>query len=176
MKKLVFLMISIITACSQAKPSSSKLVRAPSIDITRMKGDWFIPARIPTRIDREASDMKAHIEVSKDHSLAIKWRFKKTPSAETDTEWNITATPGTLSESTIWMISPFWPLKFTYQITEFSGDYSWVILASPDRRYLWILSKNENIDPPLMDALMDRLAKSEFDVSAILRKTSKNLE
>ena len=176
MKNILFLIISIITACSQAKPSSSKLDRAPSIDIARLKGDWTIAARIPTIIDRQASDMKASIELSEDHRLAIKWKFKKSQSADTQTEWNLTATPGVLSESTIWKISPIWPLKFTFQITEFSGDYSWIVIASSDRKYLWILSRNNEIDPGLLDALMDRLAKSEFDIGAILRQTVKKNE
>ena len=171
---LILLCALCLLGCSDAKSSDAKLKRAPSMDLDRMQGDWTIAARIPTFLDRDASSMHAHFEVAKDKSMAVTWSFQKKPS-EGSTEppkestWNVEITPGTGLATTIWRVTPIWPIHLKYYVIEFSGDYSWVILGSLDRKYLWVLSRGKDFSPALLDGLLTRIGTLQFDVHAVKR-------
>lgn len=167
---LVTLLID-ISACSKAKPSHSPLERAPSMDMGQMNGDWHVVARIPTILDREATDMHMTFLVRQDFSMDIDWLFKKNSKTEADTKYSLSGQAGRARDTTLWSISPFWPLSFTYQVLEFSGDYSWIVVGSSDRKYLWILSRNDNMDPLLIEGLLRRVEDSKFDVSAVVKQS-----
>jgi apolipoprotein D and lipocalin family protein len=166
---LPIMLLSSVTACSKAKPSHAPLERAPSMDIGQMNGDWHVVARIPTILDREATDMHMTFRVRQDYSMDIDWVFKKNPEADAETKYSLSGHAGRSRETTLWSVSPFWPLSFTYQVLEFSGDYSWIVVGSADRKYLWILARSDKIDPLLVDGLMQRIEKSDFDVSAVVK-------
>jgi apolipoprotein D and lipocalin family protein len=61
-----------------------------------------------------------------------------------------------------------------YEVIEYSGDYSWMVIASRDRRYMWVLSRNKDLPPELLDGLFNRLKSSEFDISAIIKQAKKS--
>lgn len=139
------------------------------MDIGQMNGDWHVVARIPTLLDREATDMHMAFRVRQDYSMDIDWRFKKNPDTADEKKYSMTGQAGRARDTTIWKVSPFWPLSFTYQVLEFSGDYSWIVVGSADRKYLWILSRSDKIDPLLVDGLLQRMEKIEFDMAAVVR-------
>jgi apolipoprotein D and lipocalin family protein len=165
------IMLSSVTACSKAKPSHAALERAPSMDIGQMNGDWHVVARIPTILDREATDMHMLFRVKQDYSMEIDWSFKKNPQTDDQKKYALSGQAGRARDTTLWTVSPIWPLRFTYQVLEFSGDYTWVVVGSADRKYLWILARSDKIDPLLIDGLLQRMQKSEFDVAAVVRAT-----
>ena len=171
---LVTFLLSILS-CSKAKPSQSPLERAPAMDIGQMNGDWHVLARIPTIFDRTATDMRMSFRVRQDFSMEIEWLFKKKPGIDADTKYSLSGQAGRARETTLWSVSPFWPLSFSFQVLEFSGDYSWMVVGSTDRKYLWILSRSDNLDPLLVDGLLQRAEKSEFELSAVVKADKSNM-
>lgn len=163
------ILLLVISACSKARPSSTPLNRSPFLDLGSMNGNWHVVGRIPTIFDRDASEMGMSFRIRQDYSMEIDWQFKRNPNATEPTKFTLSGQAGRGRESTIWKVTPFWPLSFTYQVLEFSGDYSWIVVGSTDRRYLWILSRSEKIDPLLLDGLLRMLEKSEFDLSSVIR-------
>ena len=166
-----FLMLLLAIGCSKAKPNHTPLNRAPSMDIGQMNGGWHVVARIPTILDREASDMQMTFRVKQDYSMDIDWVFKKNSETDDKKRYSLSGQAGRARDTTVWTVSPIWPISFTYHVIEFSGDYSWVVVGSTDRKYLWILSRSDKIDPLLVDGLLQRMEKAEFDMTAVVRAT-----
>lgn len=171
--KLGFFVILTLMSCSKARPSSSALTGATYIDISRISGEWHIPARIPTILDKDALGMKLTISPRANQSMKFEWKFRTSSKNDHDTSWNLTADLDNPNKNTSWTISPFWPLKVRYEVIEYSGDYSWLIVGSRDRKYLWLLSRSPDLAPELLDALIARLKSSEFDVAAIVTDSEK---
>jgi len=42
------------------------------------------------------------------------------------------------------------------------------LVGSPDRDYLWLLSREETVDPALRDTLLDEARKRGYDVSELI--------
>lgn len=132
-----------------------------------------MPARIPTMLDKTAVDMRIDITAKKDRSMDLAWSFKKSEESASDTTWNFSANIEDPAKTTSWIVSYIWPIKMRYEVLEYLGDYSWMVLASKDRRYMWLISRNKDLPPELLDALFNRLKSSEFDVSAIIKLAKK---
>jgi apolipoprotein D and lipocalin family protein len=52
-------------------------------------------------------------------------------------------------------------------------DYSYAVVGTPDREYLWILSRTPVMAPTLYHQLVQEMASKGFDVSR-LRKTNQS--
>lgn len=163
-----------MSACSKAKPSHTALTKAPYVDISRLSGSWHVPARIPTMLDKTAVDMRIDITTTQDRSMDLVWTFKKSEDSAADTTWNLSARIEDPANTTSWIVSYIWPIKMRYEVIEYSGDYSWMVIASRDRRYMWVLSRNKDLPPELLDGLFNRLKSSEFDISAIIKQAKKS--
>jgi apolipoprotein D and lipocalin family protein len=56
-----------------------------------------------------------------------------------------------------------------YQVIALAPDYSHAMVGTPDRKYLWILSRSPRLDPSVYELLIARAAEQGFEVSRIAR-------
>jgi|688.fasta_scaffold21621_5 apolipoprotein D and lipocalin family protein len=159
-------------SCTNDGQLRAPLTKAPSINLSRLDGEWYVPVRIPTVIDRDAGEMTVEFKPAGSQSFNMKWSFKSNSDAEGSTSWNFKSTLAHPNDTTSWILSPFWPLKFNYQVIEYSADYSWLVLGSNDRKNLWVLSRKKDPPAELLDGIFLRLKSSEFDVARIVRQSS----
>ena len=169
---LYFALALLSISCTNDLDTRAPLTKAPSINLSRLDGEWYVPLRIPTVIDRNAGEMTVEIKPAGSRAFNLKWSFKSNSDAEASTSWNFKSTLAHPNDTTSWILSPFWPLKFNYQVIEYSADYSWLVLGSNDRKNLWVLSRRKDTPAELLDGIFLRLKSSEFDVARIVRQSS----
>jgi len=169
---LYFALALLSISCTNDGQLRAPLTKAPSINLSRLDGEWYVPVRIPTVIDRDAGEMTLEFKPADSQAFNLKWSFKSNSDAEASTSWNFKSTLAHPSDTTSWILSPFWPLKFNYQIIEYSADYSWLVVGSNDRKNLWVLSREKDPPAELLDGIFLRLKSSEFDVARIVRQSS----
>jgi apolipoprotein D and lipocalin family protein len=56
-----------------------------------------------------------------------------------------------------------------YWILGLAGDYSWAVVGSPDREYLWILSRTPALDEMRYSAALAIADANGFDVRRLAR-------
>jgi apolipoprotein D and lipocalin family protein len=61
----------------------------------------------------------------------------------------------------------FWPFKGKYWIIDLAKDYSYAVVGHPNRDYLWILSRTQEMDPVIYDEILGRVEKKGFDLSKL---------
>lgn len=164
----ILFLVASLNGCSKARTSEKKLPLAPYINVSRLDGEWNIVARIPTYFDPLASDMSVQLKGVDTGKIKAHWSFKKNSDSEKVTSHNLSIQTGLGADSTKWVLSLFWFVKMEVQVVEFSGDMKWIILASKDYRYLWILSRGGALDSNLMKSLLERVEEIGFDMSAIV--------
>jgi apolipoprotein D and lipocalin family protein len=63
----------------------------------------------------------------------------------------------------------FWPFKGAYWIILLDKDnYQWAVVSSPNRKYLWILTRTANLDKAMYQNLVQQIAAKDIDVSKIV--------
>ena len=56
-----------------------------------------------------------------------------------------------------------------YWILRLEGDYQYSLVGTPDRDYLWVLSRKPQADPRVVDALLDYAGTLGFPVGQVTR-------
>jgi apolipoprotein D and lipocalin family protein len=155
---------------------SSAVVRTVEIvDLGRYVGEWFEIARFPTWFERRCvSDVTATYTRRDDGRLTV-MNHCRTPDgrlaeargvarvvdARTSAKLKVRFAPGALS---------FLPFVWgDYWILGLADDYSWAVVGSPDRHYLWILSRTPSMDPDRYERALAVARANDFDVARLTR-------
>ncbi len=68
----------------------------------------------------------------------------------------------------------FWPFYGDYWIIKLSENYDYAVVGTPDRRYLWILSRTPQISEALFSELTDFANSHGFDIGRLIRTSQKS--
>jgi lipocalin len=55
-----------------------------------------------------------------------------------------------------------------YWILALDDDYQWVMVGSPDRKYLWILSRTPELSESILDMLTEKARNANYPVQKLL--------
>jgi apolipoprotein D and lipocalin family protein len=148
----------------------------PSVDFSRYAGLWYEVARLPNRFEKQcASDVTAEYTPREDGRIRVVNSCRKQDGRVTKAEG--VARPADRKGPNSRLKVRFAPafLSFLpavwgdYQILELAPDYGHAVVGSPDRKYLWILSRTPRMDEATYRRLTGAAAAQGFDVSRMLR-------
>ena len=118
---------------------------APSLDLARFAGTWYEIARFPNDFEdprgHRCEDVVAIYTLRADTQI-LDMRHACRDALDDNTEL-VSTGRGYASEpgSAKLRVSFHWPFYTDLWIIGVDPDYRWVVLGSPSRRYLWILSR-----------------------------------
>lgn len=164
----------IISAQKKEKPTTVQ-----SVDLNKYAGTWYELARYPNKFqDQCLSDVTAEYVIEKDGDIKVINRCK-TSGGETDeakgearikdkrtnAKLKVRFAPKFLS-----FIPQVWG---DYWILDLGKDYDYALVGSPDRKYLWVLSRTKQIEDAKYQSIM-QIAKDEGFNPDKLVKTEQN--
>jgi apolipoprotein D and lipocalin family protein len=59
-------------------------------------------------------------------------------------------------------VSFFWPFRGDYWIINLGQEYEYAVVGTPDRKYLWILSRTPSMNPEILATIIDHAEKQGF--------------
>ena len=149
----------LVFAVSLAASAADQPVRSvPSVDLQRYVGRWYEIARYPNRFQRScAGEVTATYERRDDGRIRVVNRCLRSDGSVNEAEGVARVVEGTGSARLKVRFAPGWlsALPFVwgdYWVIGLADDYRWAVVGTPDRKYLWILSR----DPQMPEA--DRAA------------------
>ncbi len=143
------------------------LEKVASVDLKRFMGDWYVIANIPTFVEKGAHNAIEHYALNDDGTIAIRFTFHKDAIDGPLKTFRMTGTPVEGTNNAEWKVSPFWPVRFPYYTVELDAEYNWVVVATPNRGYLWIMARTPDMDQNLLKSLIDRMIARGFDPAKI---------
>lgn len=165
-RTLTTILAALVSACTTSG-SLPPLEKVPSVDLNRFMGDWYVIANIPTFIEVGAHNAVESYKMNADGNIDISFTFKKDGFDGEKKKYTMTGIPVPGTNNAEWKVSPFWPLKFPYYTIDLAADYSWVVVATPNRGYLWVMARDWKIDQNLVKSIIDRLVQRGFKESEI---------
>ena len=66
-----------------------------------------------------------------------------------------------------------WPFYGDYWIIKLGNDYDYSVVGTPNRKYLWILSRTPQMDDKLYSQLIEYVKSKGFDVNKLIKTIQK---
>jgi apolipoprotein D and lipocalin family protein len=160
---------------SRAVRESGPLGTVERIDIPRYMGRWYVIANIPTFIEKGAHNaVELYAWNAEKDRIDIDFRFNK---GSFDGKLKIYPQKAWIHDTRTnaeWRIQPVWPLKFAYLVLDLGEDYEYTVIGVPNRKYIWIMAREPEMDGALYSALVEK-ARTQwgYDAGAIQKVPQK---
>ncbi len=160
--KLLFLFIS-----TSFIMNSQTLQTVPNVDLNKYTGKWFEIASYPQRFQKGCHCTTAEYTLSDKDYIIVENRCNRD---------SITGKPSYIkgkafieknSGNAKLKVQFFWPFKAKYWIIDLANDYSYAVVSHPNKNYLWILSREPQMNEEIYSQIISRLKEKGFDLNKI---------
>lgn len=144
-----------------------------SVDLPRYLGTWFEIARLPMRHEPEDfTDITAHYSLQEDGKVGVRNRALdgKGEVQESVGEATVVEAGNSKLEVTFLPQGLRW-IPFTkgdYWILKIDPDYTTALVGSPDRKYLWLLARQPQLDDATRRQYLDHARQQGFDLAELI--------
>ena len=149
--------------CSHSYPP---LETVANVDLNRYLGKWYEIALFPNSFEKGCNCTTAEYSIEGDYIRVVNSCRRDSIKAAPDVARGKAFVVNGSNNSKL-RVQFFWPFRGDYWIIDLADDYTYAVVGSPNREYLWILSRTPKIDPKLYENIVKRAEKKGFDISKL---------
>jgi apolipoprotein D and lipocalin family protein len=154
-------------ALNRSSYAGEPLPTAPNVDLARYQGTWYEIARLPVHWQQRcASHVSATYTLRPDGKLTVLNQCRSIDGIESATTGTAEVAVNDGSNSKL-KVSFYWPFKGDYWILALDDDYQWALVGTPNLKYLWILSRNPQLDQEIVARLTEQARILGFDTAGL---------
>ena len=171
---LVSLCALIMAGCAGIE-SKPPLQTVASVDLARYAGTWYEIARLPLWFQRHCIDSKA-IYTTRPDGMIVVHNECVTDAGGLDQVDGIATVVDTKTNARLAvtfdnffarLVGP--SREGNYWIIDLDPDYRTALVGTPNRRYLWILSRSPHLDDATYQRLVGKAQQLGFPVSDLIK-------
>ena len=174
----VLLAVSLFTSVAWA---DAPLQTAGEVDLQRYQGTWYEIARKPLFFQRKCVASEAVYALNNDGSVAVNNRCtSKSGKTITATGTATPQEPGRTDKLGVvfdnWFSNLFPKLtRGDYWVMHIDENYQNVLVGEPRRKYLWLMSREPNMDEATKDQLLNIAREQGYQLDDLIwRKDQKS--
>lgn len=161
---------SIISVLTLSSCSTSFIALDPveEFDINKYLGKWYEIERLPNSFEEGLEENSATYTMGEDGYIVVINEGRVIDDISRIKQVKGKAwipdprQPGKLK------VSFFWPFSGDYWVLKVDKDYTYALVGGPTGEYLWILSREKNLDPAIVVELKDFAGKLGFPVKKMV--------
>jgi apolipoprotein D and lipocalin family protein len=154
---------------AEAADTGAPLEVVPSVDLTRYAGKWYEIARLPNRFQRDcAGNTTATYTLRPDGKITVLNECRKADGRQQSAKGTARVADAK-GPNTKLKVTFFWPFSGDYWIIDLDPEYRWAVVGEPGRRYLWVLSREPQLDAALYQQIVERAKQRGFDTGKLLK-------
>ena len=142
----------------------------PHVELEKYLGKWYEIAHLPAKFQEGCNETTATYTLSKDGSISVlnqstkngKMKQAKGKAKVVDKNSNAKL-----------KVTFVWPFYGDYWIIKLGNDYDYSVVGTPNRKYLWILSRTPQMDDKLYSQLIEYVKSKGFDVNNLIKTLQK---
>lgn len=161
---LVIMLLSIFSCQSE-----EELPTVKELDLKQYAGTWYEIARLPNSFEKGLDCVSATYSLREDGKVGVMNRGRKTDDTSVWKDIEGTARIPNKEEPGRLKVTFFWPFAGDYYIINVASDYSFALVGSPDRKFLWILGRERILAESTSESLLEQAKKLGFDTSKVIR-------
>lgn len=158
--------------------SRGDLPTVASVDLSRYVGTWYEIARLPMWFQRHCVDSKAVYSSRPDGAVGVHNECV-TNTGKVEQAEGVATVVDTKTNARLTVVFDNWFARLisssrdgNYWILDLDPEYRTAMIGTPDRRYLWILSRATQLDEATYRRLVERAQQLGYPVSDLIRARS----
>jgi len=149
------------------------LKTVPDLKLPRYLGTWYEIARLPMKHEPEdCTDVSAHYSLKDNGHVAVLNRCRLGDEIE-EAEGEACAVDNDSARLEVSFLPrglrwiPF--SKGDYWVIQVAPDYSVALVGSPDRKFLWLLSRTPTLDATVQEHYLAQARQQGFDLAPLIQ-------
>jgi apolipoprotein D and lipocalin family protein len=160
----------LLFGCSVAREMSTESIPVvKSLDLQRYLGTWHEVARLPHSFENGLDKVTATYTLRDDGKIDVVNKGFDTAKGE----WKDAKGKARIKDpatSAFLEVSFFWIFYADYKVIELDTiTYSYAMVTSSSKEYLWILSRTPHLNDAIYDTLIHKAGEWGFNISAIYK-------
>jgi apolipoprotein D and lipocalin family protein len=167
MKKTIMLFVAFMFLANLYAQKEPVVVS--SVDLKRYQGTWYEIARLPNFFEKKLKCITATYTLREDGKITVlnKGNYISSPNKPSSSE-GVAWVPDKNSPGKL-KVQFFWPFSGDYWILYLDKEYKYVLVGDGDRKYLWILCREKQLDEATYNMLMRKAADNGYDLTPVIR-------
>lgn len=164
-----------ISACA-TKPETESMApkTVDRVDLKRYQGTWYEVARLPMFFQRNCAQSEAHYTLKDDGNIAVTNRCRTIEGKWEEATG--TASPQIKGKTDkLWVVFDNWfsnlfpgVAKGDYWVLYVSPDYKVALVGSPNRKFLWLLSRTPQVPDSVRNDLLMKAQQQGYDTTKLI--------
>ncbi len=142
----------------------------PHVELEKYLGKWYEIAHLPAKFQESCDETTATYTLSKDGSISVLNQCSK--NGKTKQAKGKAKVVDKNSNAKL-KVTFFWPFYGDYWIIELGNNYDYSVVGTPNRKYLWVLSRTPQMDNKLYSQLVEHARSKGFDVDKLIKTLQK---
>ena len=151
------------------KASRPPINTAPTVELARFMGPWYVIGNIPTSIEREAFNPVESYKLDADGTIATTFSFRKGGFDGPLKTYCPRGFVRDTSSNAVWGMRFIWPIKADYRIVHVSENYQHTIVGREQRDYLWIMARTPQMAEADYEEMLAIAAREGYDLGKVRR-------
>ena len=171
---LASMALSLLNGCAALQPKVDQpLDVVQNVDIEKYMGKWFEIASIPMGFQADCTGTTATYTLNPDKTVKVfNQCFEK---SLTGPEKNIEGKAWVVDDTVTSKLKVefFWPFSGDYWLIELDKGYKYAVVGHPSRNYLWILSRESDLDSETYQELLKKIENKGYDLNRVVKTIQK---
>lgn len=158
--RIVVLAGTLLSGCAGIEPRGEVRTVA-AVDLSRYAGTWYEIARLPMWFQRHCIDSKAIYRLRPDGAVGVHNECVTDAGEREQIEGVATVVDARTNAKLNVQFDNWFARLFgssregNYWILDLDAEYRTALVGTPDRRYLWILSRTPQLEEPVYSRLVE---------------------
>ena len=178
MKPAITVLLCLVSASCATNQSAPELKTATSVDLTRYQGTWYEIARLPNWFQKKCIQSKATYKLLESGDVAVRnecltntGKSKVAFGTASVVDKQTNAKLEVVFDNWFSRLFPFLT-KGKYWILYLDSEYHTVIVGTPDRKYLWIMTRTPQLEEQMYQQLVGRCQELGFNTNRLIRAST----
>jgi len=150
------------------KKSTDELSTVSPVSLEKYAGTWYEIARLPNRFEKGLECVTATYTLKDNGKIeVINKGYKVGESNEINKIKGVAWVPDKRFPGRL-KVRFFWPFSGKYYILDLDENYRYALIGEPSRKFLWVLSKDKQLDSNIYNSLLEKADQLGFDTARVI--------
>jgi apolipoprotein D and lipocalin family protein len=173
--RLALMVLCLTLGACAGVDSRDELPTVASVDLSRYAGTWYEIARLPMWFQRHCVDSKAMYSNRPDGAVGVHNECV-TDTGKVEQAEGVATVVDAKTNARLRVVFDNWFAQLVgsshegnYWILDLDPEYRTAMVGTPDRRYLWILSRTPQLEEATYRRLVERARQLGYPVSDFIK-------